>query len=106
MFEECDLLLSPTAQLIASPIEVWDRAWTVDTRSYPHENFASVYTSHTAMFNWLGWPAISVPCGFVDGMPVGLQIVGQPGAEPLVFRAAHAFQAAFPRPERPTTGNV
>jgi aspartyl-tRNA(Asn)/glutamyl-tRNA(Gln) amidotransferase subunit A len=101
VFESCDLLLSPTAQLIASSIDAWDRAWTVDTRTFPHENFASVYTSHTAMFNWLGWPATSVPCGFVDGMPVGLQIVGQPGSEPLVFRAAQAFQAAFPRPERP-----
>jgi Asp-tRNA(Asn)/Glu-tRNA(Gln) amidotransferase A subunit family amidase len=102
LFAECDLLLSPTSQLIASPIEAWDRAWTVGTRQYPHGNFASVYTSHTAMFNWLGWPAISVPCGFVDGMPVGLQIVGQPGHEPLVFRAAQAFQAAFPRHEQPS----
>jgi aspartyl-tRNA(Asn)/glutamyl-tRNA(Gln) amidotransferase subunit A len=106
VFAENDLLLSPTAQLIASPIEAWDRAWTLDTRSFPHQNFSSVYTSHTAMFNWLGWPAISVPCGFVDGMPVGLQIVGQPGSEPLVFRAAYAFQAAFPRPEQPPAGKV
>jgi aspartyl-tRNA(Asn)/glutamyl-tRNA(Gln) amidotransferase subunit A len=101
VFEECDLFLSPTAQVIASSVEAWDRAWTVGTRGYPHGNFASAYTSHTAMFNWLGWPAISVPCGFVDGMPVGLQIVGKPGREPLVFRAAQAFQAAFPRNERP-----
>jgi Asp-tRNA(Asn)/Glu-tRNA(Gln) amidotransferase A subunit family amidase len=101
LFAECDLLLSPTAQVIASPVEAWDRAWTTGTRSYPHGNYSSVYTSHTAMFNWLGWPAISVPCGFVDGMPVGLQIIGQPGQEPLVFRAAQAFQTAFPRHEYP-----
>jgi amidase/aspartyl-tRNA(Asn)/glutamyl-tRNA(Gln) amidotransferase subunit A len=53
------------------------------------------------MFNWLRFPAVSVPCGFVDGLPVGLQIVGWPGTDDLVLRAAQAFQAAFPRDERP-----
>jgi aspartyl-tRNA(Asn)/glutamyl-tRNA(Gln) amidotransferase subunit A len=42
-----------------------------------------------------------VPCGFVDGLPVGLQIMGLPGTEDAIFRAAQAFQAAFPRDERP-----
>jgi aspartyl-tRNA(Asn)/glutamyl-tRNA(Gln) amidotransferase subunit A len=101
LFETFDLLLSPTAQLVAPTIEEWDRAWTTETRTHPHGNYASVYTSHTAMFNWLGWPAISVPCGFVDALPVGLQIIGPPGSEPLVLRAAEAFERAFPRDERP-----
>jgi amidase/aspartyl-tRNA(Asn)/glutamyl-tRNA(Gln) amidotransferase subunit A len=53
------------------------------------------------IFNWLGFPAVSVPCGFVDGMPVGLQIAGWHGREDLVLRVAEAFQQAFPRDERP-----
>jgi Asp-tRNA(Asn)/Glu-tRNA(Gln) amidotransferase A subunit family amidase len=55
------------------------------------------------MFNWLAFPAVSVPCGFVDGLPVGLQIVGPPGSDARILRAANAFQKAFPRDERPPT---
>jgi amidase/aspartyl-tRNA(Asn)/glutamyl-tRNA(Gln) amidotransferase subunit A len=53
------------------------------------------------IFNWLGFPSVSVPCGFLDGLPVGLQIAGWPGREDKVLRVANAFQSAFPRPERP-----
>ena len=98
-----DLLLSPTSQLIARPAEDWDTAWTRPDSAWPHATFAPHYTSHTHMFNWLGWPAVSVPCGFVDGLPVGLQIIGKPGSEATIFRAAAAFQGAQPPlPEPPT----
>ena len=53
------------------------------------------------IFNWLGFPAASVPCGFFNGLPVGLQIASWHGREDLVLRAAQAFLRAFPRPERP-----
>jgi Asp-tRNA(Asn)/Glu-tRNA(Gln) amidotransferase A subunit family amidase len=101
LFRDHDLLLSVTAQRLASSVEEWNAAWTTDGASYPGGSFALTYISHTMMFNWLGFPAVSVPCGFVDGLPVGLQIVGPPGRDELVFRAASAFQEAFPRPERP-----
>lgn len=55
----------------------------------------------TAWCNQAGVPAISVPCGFVDGTPVGLQIVGRRGHDALVLRAAHAYELArgdFPAP--------
>jgi amidase len=42
----------------------------------------------------LGGPAISVPCGFTEGLPVGLQIVGKPGDDAGVLRLAHAFERA------------
>ncbi|GGJ26201.1 Asp-tRNA(Asn)/Glu-tRNA(Gln) amidotransferase subunit GatA [Paenibacillus hunanensis] len=39
-----------------------------------------------------GVPAISVPCGFVEGMPVGMQIIGKAFDEQTVLRVAHAFE--------------
>ena len=39
-----------------------------------------------------GLPVVSVPCGFVDGLPVGLALVGRRFAEATVLRLAHAYQ--------------
>ena len=39
-----------------------------------------------------GVPAISVPCGMADGLPIGLQIIGKPFDETTVLRTAHAFE--------------
>ncbi|CAM4335838.1 aspartyl-tRNA(Asn)/glutamyl-tRNA(Gln) amidotransferase subunit A [Paenibacillus endophyticus] len=39
-----------------------------------------------------GVPAISVPCGMADGLPIGLQIIGKAFDESTVLRAAHAFE--------------
>ena len=83
------------------PVDDWEAAWTTDGPRFPGGSFAATYTAHTAMFNWLRFPAVSVPCGFVDGLPVGLQIVGPPGSDDRILRAAQAFVRAFPRAERP-----
>jgi Asp-tRNA(Asn)/Glu-tRNA(Gln) amidotransferase A subunit family amidase len=101
LFRQHDLLLSATAQRVAMPVEAWEAAWTTDGPTFPGGSFAPTYTSHTAMFNWLRFPAISIPGGYVDGLPVGLQIVGPPGSESRILQAAHAFQHAFGRHERP-----
>jgi aspartyl-tRNA(Asn)/glutamyl-tRNA(Gln) amidotransferase subunit A len=42
--------------------------------------------------NLAGLPAISIPCGFVDGLPIGLQIVGQKFDENAILAVARAFQ--------------
>ena len=47
-----------------------------------------------------GLPAASVPCGFVDGLPVGLALVGRRFADATVLRAAHAFQRSTDWHER------
>jgi aspartyl-tRNA(Asn)/glutamyl-tRNA(Gln) amidotransferase subunit A len=50
--------------------------------------------SYTPMYNMTGLPAISIPCGFADGLPIGLQIAGRPFDEATVLRAAHAYERA------------
>jgi aspartyl-tRNA(Asn)/glutamyl-tRNA(Gln) amidotransferase subunit A len=102
LLRDHDVLLSATTQLLPRTMEEWAENWTTGGGKFtPHGVFAPVYTSHTHMFNWLGFPAASVPCGFVDGLPVGLQVVALPGNEAKIFRVANAFQQAFPRLEHP-----
>ncbi len=101
LFKDYDVLLTPTTQLLPREIQDWNACWTLNGSSYAHGSFAGVYTSHVMLFNWLSMPAFSVPAGFVDGLPVGLQIVGRPGSETKMFKIAQAFQKAFPRNERP-----
>ena len=53
---------------------------------------AMTFTNLTA--NMLGWPAVSVPCGFSDaGLPVGLTVLGRPFDETNVLAIAEAYQA-------------
>ena len=54
------------------------------------------YTAYTHIVNVSGYCAASVPAGFHEGMPVGLQIIGRPGDEHLVLRAARAFERERP----------
>ncbi len=46
----------------------------------------------TLPVNIAGLPGISVPSGFVEGLPVGLQLIGKPFDEATVLRAAHAYE--------------
>ena len=44
--------------------------------------------------NIAGLPAISVPCGFANNLPVGLQVIGKRFDEPTVLHVAHAYEQA------------
>jgi aspartyl-tRNA(Asn)/glutamyl-tRNA(Gln) amidotransferase subunit A len=49
---------------------------------------------YTVPANLAGLPAISIPCGFADDLPIGLQILGKHFNEASVLRTAHAYQQA------------
>lgn len=82
-FADYDLLILPTTASVAVPIEKLKSA-----------QYAPRLTRFTAPFNLLGIPALSLPCGAVDGLPVGLQIVGPAWAEDRVLCAGRAFERA------------
>lgn len=53
------------------------------------------FTGLTRPFNTLGVPALSVPCGFdSNGAPIGMQLVGRPFDEAMLYRIGHAYQGA------------
>jgi len=47
---------------------------------------------NTPQFDLTGHPALSVPCGKLDGLPIGMMIVGRMGGDATVLRAGHAFE--------------
>jgi aspartyl-tRNA(Asn)/glutamyl-tRNA(Gln) amidotransferase subunit A len=49
---------------------------------------------YTIGANLAGLPGVSVPCGFVDGLPMGLQLIGPHFAEAKLLNAAHQYQQA------------
>jgi len=84
-FREVDALLTPTSPTVAfkkgektaNPLEMY---------------LADIFT---ISLNLAGLPGVSVPCGFSpEGLPIGLQIVGQPFKEAELLSIAHAFERA------------
>jgi aspartyl-tRNA(Asn)/glutamyl-tRNA(Gln) amidotransferase subunit A len=83
-FAKVDVLMGPTAPTPAFPIGA-----KTDDPILMYLN--DIYTIGA---NLAGLPAVSVPCGLVDGLPVGLQIIGPHFAEERLLGAAHAWQRA------------
>ena len=53
---------------------------------------ASKGTVNTGVFDVTHHPALSIPCGMLDGLPVGTMLVGRHGEEANLYRIAHAFE--------------
>jgi aspartyl-tRNA(Asn)/glutamyl-tRNA(Gln) amidotransferase subunit A len=66
---------------------------TVELRGRPTA-YRLALIPYNSPWSLAGLPVASVPCGFVDGLPVGMALVGRRFAEGTVLRAAHAFQGA------------
>lgn len=93
LLEDVEALVMPTVGFTAPEIEASGPAIPDVAR----RNFVS----YTFMQNYTGLPAASVPCGLINGLPVGLQIITRPGHEHLMLCLCEAFEelGAFPEPQ-------
>ncbi|MCC2655232.1 MAG: gatA [Panacagrimonas sp.] len=83
-FEQCDVVLGPTTT---------DVAFELGSKS---DDPVSMYLNdiYTIAANLAGIPAMSLPCGFVRGLPVGLQLMGNFFEEGRLLNVAHRYQQA------------
>ena len=83
-FQDVDLLLCPTSPTVAFGIG--------DKASDPITMYLNdIYTIGA---NLAGLPALSMPCGFAGGLPVGVQLIGPHFGEAKLLNAAHQYQQA------------
>ena len=85
-FEKCDVIVTPTAPTVSFR--------TGEKVRDPLQMYLNdVFTIPVSMS---GLPAISIPCGFIKGLPVGLQIIGKPFDEGAILQVAAAFEKSMP----------
>ncbi|MEO5737176.1 MAG: amidase, partial [Variovorax sp.] len=91
LFEQYDYLLTPAAAALP---------WPADQTHPPRIDGREVGPRGHAVFagfvNAVGLPAIALPCGFAEGMPVGLQLVAAEGADDALLALARSFEQAHP----------
>jgi aspartyl-tRNA(Asn)/glutamyl-tRNA(Gln) amidotransferase subunit A len=88
-FAEIDVLVTPTIRTSLQTLAETD----VDHGPAGTEQRFFAVSANTRPFNYLGLPAISVPCGFDPNLcPIGLQIAGRPFSEARLLKVADAFQ--------------
>lgn len=96
LFTDVDVVLTPTTR-VKTPKAQGDDLVTITHR----------LSELTYGFGIAGVPAVSVPVGFVDGMPTGMQLIGPRFSDGLLLRAATAYQSVtdwhLQRPARLTT---
>jgi len=84
VFQKYDALVTPTSPTV--PFKIGEKL----------DDPLQMYLSDvcTLPINIAGLPAISVPAGFADGLPIGMQIIGKPFDEETLLKIAYAYQQA------------
>ena len=98
-----DVLATP-----ALPLCAWEISQSHVEIAGQTEHVLHACWRFTYPWNLTGLPALSLPCGFVGRLPVGLQLVGRPFDEAMILRVGHAYETITrwhktrpPEPHRP-----
>jgi amidase len=86
MLARYDLLLMPTLPIVATPLPEAD----APIPQILQRGFEML--ANTAQFDCTHHPAMSLPCGLVDGLPVGMMLIGKAFDEETIYRTAAAFE--------------
>ncbi|MDD3889728.1 MAG: Asp-tRNA(Asn)/Glu-tRNA(Gln) amidotransferase subunit GatA [Syntrophomonadaceae bacterium] len=81
VFKDFDIIISPTTPNTAFKIGQQDDPLAL----YMNDIL-------TVPVNMAGLPGMSIPCGFSNGLPIGMQLIGKPFAEGSILKAAYAFE--------------
>lgn len=86
VLNKCDLIVAPTNS---------NPAFEIGTVG-PEESINNMFKlGKTPLGNLLGFPSLSVPCGFTsEKLPVGLQLIGAPFAEKLLLQVGYVYEQA------------
>jgi len=84
IFKQFDALITPTSPTV--PFKVGEKM------ADPLQMYLSDVC--TLPINIAGVPAISIPAGFVEGLPIGMQIIGRPFGEETILQIAYAYEQA------------
>ncbi|WP_428533166.1 amidase [Rhodopila sp.] len=89
VFSKVDVLVTPTIRTCLPTLDETD----IDLGPPGTEHKFMAVSANTRPFNYLGLPAITLPCGLdPNGCPIGLQIAGRPFAEARILNVADAYQ--------------
>ena len=86
IFQSYDLLLMPTLPIKAKPIPDEDASLSIIIQR------AFEMIGNTAPFNVTGHPAMTIPCGLSDGLPIGMMLVAPKWKESSIYSVAHSFE--------------
>jgi amidase len=86
-FKTCDLLLMPTLPNVATKLP------DADTSVADYWTLSLGMLGNTAPFDVSGHPAMSIPCGMAEGLPIGMMLVGQDYGESTIYQAAAEFES-------------
>lgn len=96
-FENIDVMVTPVLGQPAAPIGYISPRIPYDEQ----RERLNAYAGFTGAENVAGLPAISLPCGWTpDGLPVGLQFIAAPGAEPMLLALAYELEDILEWPQR------
>lgn len=92
-FDKFDLLITPSLAAPSLDVGPWkDRSWL--RNAWASLNFAPF----AGLWNFAPYPAATVPSGFMDGHPLGVQVVGGPGREALILSLSLELERLRPWP--------